>query len=753
MQKITITLLWLFSLFLGCPTSGWAALDMTNFYDPMFVDGNTWVYQKNQTDQEVLNVLPGTEDFNGYTAKVVKASSTDQYYKRYYFKDDTGFYELGMKKYTDPGDGNYVLSSTLTFNPAKQIAAPVMDIGDILETSGTYTADGITNSYTATINIIGYETITVPHGTYTALKFTATMGFSTETFWAVDDLGIIASLDSDDDIQLTDFYNALIQADAGPDQKFYGSVTLDGGNSVSQNGTITNYAWDVIYRTDPTNPDLNTKLRGVTPTTNELPPGVYDVTLFVTDETGLSASDTMRLSVYPPIPGDADGDGDIDGLDVAAQTSDTTDLGSFVALFSSIGHTHPFIGSWYRYQSNFMGFAEIREEMRFTSETFEQHWLAKMDTGWVEIFMAEGELIPTSGPAFMTMTDIFFRPLITDPGIWFSEGDPVFKEILDGYWGVSTLVVTPSLEAGNMVARMDKNGDGDFDDEEETYTLMPVANDALAIGHGTFPQLEYAGLGFHNSPETAAIYVSFASFFMQDMLDHISSVTVELSGPAVSYQNIELTSFPERGEWGAASWTLPQPADGGIWWISRIETVMDDGSSSIFQTGSPYDPYELNIVTSSGYAASGFISQETPGQDYTPPAAASYYYIETFPNGSSAGVRTDPLIKVFLSPDTDHWIAINDDGGRDEYQAGLKMPFTSGETYYIAIEDAYGYGGAYSTLISTSGYVGSSTATVSLPDAYEEDDDSAEATPLVLDTVQDHSFSPGETDWFVFTAP
>ncbi|MCD4722839.1 MAG: hypothetical protein K8S13_23725 [Desulfobacula sp.] len=159
----------------------------------MFTDGNKWTYVTDEGEQVFIEVMPGFESFNGYSdAKKVKILSVDEFgvpedyhYFRYYKKDDSGFYELGSKKYVDYGSG-FTLDYTLEYTTHKKIVSLEMNINDSLVTNGSYTVGGYTISYEYTTVILGNEEVTIPYGTFNALKFSATLvstppGFPTET--------------------------------------------------------------------------------------------------------------------------------------------------------------------------------------------------------------------------------------------------------------------------------------------------------------------------------------------------------------------------------------------------------------------------------------------------------------------------------------------------------------------------------------------------------------------------------------------
>lgn len=272
---------------------------------------------------------------------------------------------------------------------------------------------------------------------------------------------------------------------------------------------------------------------------------------------------------------------------------------------------------------------------------------------------------------------------------------------------------------------------------------------------GTYPLLSYAGLNFHGSTRYPSITMITNAPFKT-----VDGVRVDITNGTETRKNIELQPDVDSGEWGLSP-DMGEYAEEGIWWISKVSIYCKDGSSSINYAESPYNEYyTFDAVTTSGRSYAQLTSGTLVAQDYaTPQDGQNIFYIETFLNGSSQGTDTDTAVKLFQAPDLEHYIASNDD-----YQglsARLKIPLVKGKTYYLVVYDRYGNGGAYSVQISKNGFYGSSTATVSTPDAYEPDGDATQATSIALNTIQDHSFttipkafvSPLDEDWFVFVAP
>lgn len=104
------------------------------------------------------------------------------------------------------------------------------------------------------------------------------------------------------------------QVEAGPDRVVFNTVTLDDTQSFDFDGMIVFWEWSLIHRR---NSAFNQFATGKTAVITRLATGVYDVVLTATDNTGLTATDLMVLSVAGwTAPGDANMDGKIGLEDV-----------------------------------------------------------------------------------------------------------------------------------------------------------------------------------------------------------------------------------------------------------------------------------------------------------------------------------------------------------------------------------------------------------------------------------------------------
>ena len=137
----------------------------------------------------------------------------------------------------------------------------------------------------------------------------------------LDDIRIYNRVLSDSEI--SEFYNYPV-ADAGPDQivcnEICGGAVLDGRKSYDPNGEIVSYLWKIQHRE---NSSYDRNASGETPTLFDLAPGVYDVTLTITDDNNLTDTGETILSVVDTcnpcsiMKGDLDVDGDVDGDDLS----------------------------------------------------------------------------------------------------------------------------------------------------------------------------------------------------------------------------------------------------------------------------------------------------------------------------------------------------------------------------------------------------------------------------------------------------
>ncbi len=418
------------------------------------------------------------------------------------------------------------------------------------------------------------------------------------------------------------------------------------------------------------------------------------------------------------------------------------------------------VGTWYFYTEYFYGFAEIKIIETHTEDTFEKIWYGWANSQWKELFGFRGTINKTSDENVFQLTlHEMGIPETPEALTWRDNTWGYFEAYRNHSWGFSsTLSVTYQFSGDNLISQCDIDGDGiistDIRKLENITSFKNEDDSTHATMDGTYPHIQYAGLGFHNNQYTAAIYIQIIDIFVPYDKDSFD-ITAEIRSTDDARINIPLTYYPDRYEWGNSDYRMYNKPIKGLWWISKIAINCIDGSKSVLIADNPYvSGYSASITTSAASQGS-FLNETYIGQDYAWEEKSNLFYLETFKNGSTPQTsRTDTHIRIYSEEDTEKWFAANNGGGREDFAAGLRVCLQHGKTYYIQVIDIFSESGTYSFKITGNGFNGSSTNTVSIPDKYEPDDTYSEATRIYLNEVQDHSFSKaGESDWFIFTAP
>jgi len=125
--------------------------------------GNSWTYLIDGVTSDTDTVLSGTVNVNGIATKRIQTSSDGSLV--FYTNDVNG---LRLHKAVLDGD-------SVTFIPPARSLHPEINIGDVITSSGTasFYLPGYGTyplNYTATISVLVAETVTVPLGTYPAIK-------------------------------------------------------------------------------------------------------------------------------------------------------------------------------------------------------------------------------------------------------------------------------------------------------------------------------------------------------------------------------------------------------------------------------------------------------------------------------------------------------------------------------------------------------------------------------------------------------
>lgn len=108
-------------------------------------------------------------------------------------------------------------------------------------------------------------------------------------------------------------------ADAGPDQVVFHSVTIDGSNSHDPDEDIVSFHWTIHNRFTGI---VSFASGGPIISLDNMDPGLYEITLLVTDNQNDTHSDMAIIGVAGPCglnstcPGDSDNDGDVDSKDL-----------------------------------------------------------------------------------------------------------------------------------------------------------------------------------------------------------------------------------------------------------------------------------------------------------------------------------------------------------------------------------------------------------------------------------------------------
>lgn len=243
----------------------------------------------------------------------------------------------------------------------------------------------------------------------------------------------------------------------------------------------------------------------------------------------------------------------------------------------------------------------------------------------------------------------------------------------------------------------------------------------------------------------------------------IASAVAELTGPSQVYREIKLSHKPWETEWknefGTECTFLPETLDGGIWWISRVKVVANDGSWSEYYADDPYGAFRHDFHTTDGAGGKDQESNAWIGALYVTETDSPHplIYINTFP--SEEGKKVDMIMRIYRAGDTRRWIAINDEPDAMNFFPRIAIPLIPGEQVYIHLNGRESKPGPYSIVISDTGFqTGDSQATPSQPDAYEIDDTSDQAKQIALGEIQRRTIvsndgTSGDEDWLLFTVP
>ena len=160
----------------------WIPGDASDFFP--LTPGSVWTYQKNGTQSETLTVLRSTTQVKKAQAHIIQYSSDKS--QDYYTSDDDGIRLQGgfVPSMYIEGYGHFAVRETM--DPPVKMAQGTPSLGQAFHSAGTVRAQvlGIgtaETTYTSDFTVSAYESVTVPAGTFDALKLSYTLTVGGET--------------------------------------------------------------------------------------------------------------------------------------------------------------------------------------------------------------------------------------------------------------------------------------------------------------------------------------------------------------------------------------------------------------------------------------------------------------------------------------------------------------------------------------------------------------------------------------------
>lgn len=168
-------------------------------------DGNSWTYEQEGGGTSTETVLPGTVDVNGTPTKMLQTSDGSQ---TFLTNDASGIRQHRLR---DPEffiEGLGTFDATVTFSPPLTFVPATATLGQTVDSNGTATFlvlgfPQVDLAYSASSTLEALETVTVPYGTFTAVKIVTvltivgTIGTETlnetvtQTNWVADHIGVV----------------------------------------------------------------------------------------------------------------------------------------------------------------------------------------------------------------------------------------------------------------------------------------------------------------------------------------------------------------------------------------------------------------------------------------------------------------------------------------------------------------------------------------------------------------------------------
>lgn len=308
-------------------TASAETIEVTDYFP--LESGITWTYLENDLNTVIRTVLPENEIVNENETKVIKQTGGEfTGAKVNYSSDIDGIYE--HKEYSENVfiEGVGFQDITVLLTPPCKIANAIINIGDIVNSSGTveYTFSSLGTyllNYDSTVKFAKFEKVTVPFGTFQSIKMQNSLTISgfiynqyftvtaTNTFWLGKYVGIVKSTAVSEGIQqtneLTDInFVPFLSADFSTDQQTCVSpCTL---NFIDQSeGNISSWEWN--FGDGDTSIDQNPSYVYDTP-------GSYSVSLTISGP-GNSDIETKKDFIRIVSPGgDVNDDQKVDLIDI-----------------------------------------------------------------------------------------------------------------------------------------------------------------------------------------------------------------------------------------------------------------------------------------------------------------------------------------------------------------------------------------------------------------------------------------------------
>lgn len=246
---LALAVAWL-SLFL----SGMAFAFETAPYFPLGI-GDSWTYRVDGGPSTLTYAVSGTTSFNGRTVKIL--SSQPDGGDEYYTNDANGI-RLHGGAFDLEG-----ISATITMNPPVMLAAANATIGVTASTRGEVVttvvgAGSLRLGYATTSTPLRFETVTVPAGSFTALRLEETDNISgwlngvwfqevaRSTYWLVSGIGVVKQVTGDGASTSTYGLVSSSRIDTTPDKPVFTPQS-----DVAPGSTVTSNAVTISGITTP----------------------------------------------------------------------------------------------------------------------------------------------------------------------------------------------------------------------------------------------------------------------------------------------------------------------------------------------------------------------------------------------------------------------------------------------------------------------------------------------------------------------